>query len=817
MNIEFLSTKFIEDYVKNNPKPLNELGEFVYYRTYSRWLDGRGRREYWHETVKRAIEYNMALAYKHLVELGLQLDLKAMRDEAKELFKNIYNAKQFPSGRTLWIGNANPKVNKDFVLGNFNCSFTNVEKWDDLAELFYLLMVGTGVGFKSTKKMASKMPKIRINTTLSHSEYKPVAVEQRLEDTEIRVLPNGYAKILIGDSKNGWVDALREYFKLLTDEEFEYIHTIKISYNSVRPKGERLKTFGGSASGHEPLKEMFEGIDKVLKNMIDPSLKPIEADEKGYGQVRPIHILDIGNLIGNNVVVGGVRRTAEIFLFDSDDYEVLLAKYGINGFWSEKNFESHGRVLKLLKENNIEIPEFVNEFSVKQHGVSYKVEKEEGKKENKTAYFSGEEEARAFAEKVSGHYMYPVHEPRKGVNHRRMSNNSVAFTEKPSRKKHSLQFAILRGEGEPAFVNLEEAARRIAKALGIKNPSKKWLENTMEKIGLNPCVEIILFSKNVCNLTTVNVRAFVTEDRKLDLEGILKAQRLSSRIGLRMTLATLELSNWDKIQKRDRLLGCSLTGWKDAIDILGYTKEQEDELKELLHKVAREEADLYSKQLRVNAPLLVTAVKPEGTLSQVAGGVSSGLHWSHSSSYIRRIRINSTDPLVNVARDLGWTIHAEVGTEFNGEEIYDVNQLASQEVIDVARTVVIDFPVESGVNRTKDDISVSEQFDNYFSFQDKYTEHNTSNTITVKDDEWEEAEQIVWEGWDNFVGVSFLAHDGGTYTLAPYQSCTEEELEKLKVSMKSFDAMLLRKYEKSEVEADVENMESCESGVCPIR
>lgn len=510
-----------------------------------------------------------------------------------------------------------------------------------------------------------------------------------------------------------------------------------------------------------------------------------------------------------------VRRTAEIFLFDSDDYEVLLAKYGINGFWSEKNFKDHERVMNLLEKNGIDIPEAVKEFSIKQHGVSYKEENEDGKKESKTAYFSAKEEALEFAEKVGGFHLYPVHEPRKGVNHRRMSNNSVAFTEKPSREKHALQFAILRGEGEPAFVNLEEGARRIAKALGINNPSKRWLQNTMENIGLNPCVEIILFSKNVCNLTTVNVKSFV-KDGELDLDGLLRAQQLSARIGLRMTLATLELPNWDKIQKRDRLLGCSLTGWKDAMDLLGYTKEQEDELKELLHKTAREEADSYSKQLRVNAPMLVTAVKPEGTLSQVAGGVSSGLHWSHSPHYIRRIRINSTDPLVSVARELGWTIHAEVATEVDGEEIYDINRLAEDEVINVARTVVIDFPVASGAKRTKDDISVKEQFDNYFSFQDKYTEHNTSNTITVKDDEWEEAEQIVWDNWDNFVGVSFLSHDGGTYTLAPYESVTKEEYEELKAKMKPFEPQLLRKYEFSETEKDLENMESCESGVCPI-
>lgn len=144
--MEFLSTKFVTDYVKDNPKPLNELGEFTYLRTYSRWLKSHGRREYWHETVKRSIEYNTALEYKHMRDNGFKPDVKRMSQEAKELFKNIYNAKQFPSGRTLWIGNGNEKVNKDFVMGNFNCSFTNIEEWEDLKEVFYLLMVGKPMG-----------------------------------------------------------------------------------------------------------------------------------------------------------------------------------------------------------------------------------------------------------------------------------------------------------------------------------------------------------------------------------------------------------------------------------------------------------------------------------------------------------------------------------------------------------------------------------------------------------------------------------------------------------------------------------------------
>lgn len=446
----------------------------------------------------------------------------------------------------------------------------------------------------------------------------------------------------------------------------------------------------------------------------------------------------------------------------------MFAKYGMNGIWTEEHLQHHTKVGKMLDKLDIK-PVWFDELN-------------------------------------------KIGDRREGIDHRRMSNNSIAFTRKPDEELMDLVFEMMQLEGEPGFVNLEEAARRVLKSLGTENPSRSQLDHIIAQIGLNPCVEIILFSKNVCNLTTINVRAFV-ENGKLDKEGLVRAQKMSARMGLRMTLATLELPNWDKIQQRDRLLGVSLTGWKDAMDLLDYNEEQEDELRKLLGDTAKEEAARYSKSLRVNEPMFVTAVKPEGTLSQVAGGVSSGLHWSHSPYYKRRIRINSSDPLVKVAQDLGWSIHAEVGTNgFMQEE-----DLAKPEQIEATRTLVVSFPVASGAKRTKDDISVDEQFDNYFAFQESYTDMNTSNTITVKPDEWKQAQERVWTGWDNFVGVSFLSHDGGSYTLAPYESCTEEEYSELKASMTPFEPELLQKYEQSETEADMENMDSCASGVCPIR
>jgi len=449
-----------------------------------------------------------------------------------------------------------------------------------------------------------------------------------------------------------------------------------------------------------------------------------------------------------------VRRTAEIFLFDADDYESMFAKYGINGIWDESK---HRAVIEKARENNLDrIADWLEGMALNDPNVR------------------------------------PLH-------HRRMSNNSIAFETKPSRKLIDLVFTIMQAEGEPGLINLEEAKRRRPNAEG-----------------LNPCSEILLDSYGVCNLTTVNLVQFVKQKENgkyyLDLQALGKAQKASARAGLRMTLAELEIPHWNAVQQRDRLLGTSLTGVKDAMALIGYDEHQEALLLEQLHRVARNEADRYAKELRVSAPLLVTTVKPEGTISQVAGGVSSGLHYSHAPYYIRRIRINANDPLAKAVQAIGWPVHAEVGTEGT----IDPAELAKPELIAKARTLVIDFPVASGANKTKDDVFVQEQFDTYFKFQWYYTEHNSSNTIHVRQDEWKQVADIVYEKWDEFVGVSFLAYDGGSYTLAPYEAITAEQYEHMASTMKRFDPTILEQYETGD-DFDLEGMDGCEGGVCPIR
>ena len=134
---------------------------------------------------------------------------------------------------------------------------------------------------------------------------------------------------------------------------------------------------------------------------------------------------------------------------------------------------------------------------------------------------------------------------------------------------------------------------------------------------------------------------------------------------------------------------------------------QADLLKKL-RSVARSEAEMYAAELDVAPPLLVTTVKPEGTLSQLPE-VSSGIHYSHSPYFIRRVRINASDPLVKVCEELGYPVFPEVGQEW-----------------ETCSTKVVEFPVKAPEGKTKYDISAIEQLENYKLFMEHYVDHNAS-------------------------------------------------------------------------------------------
>ena len=680
-----LSQEFLSPY-KHSPNPMDQLGAFVYTRTYSRFLPRLGRREFWWETVCRAVEYNCSLA-------------PTSREEAEKLYDNIYHMRQFLSGRTLWVGGT--PVADQYPMANYNCAFTVIDSFSAYHDLFYLLMVGSGVGVRVLKSDAEKLPPVRTDLEILHKSYDPLPPQERLEYTDL-TFSRDTATLAIGDSKEGWAQALTHYFDIITNREYRGVKRLVVIYDSIRPKGERLKTFGGTASGFGSMMTMIDKIHKV----INAAGSRAAAD---WVALKPIDRLDIANIIGENVVSGGVRRTSEIGLIDADDETCIKAKSNL----------------------------------YRQVGGRWEIDK--------------------------------------SIAHRQMSNNSIFYREKPTKEKLHWHLQQMRYSGEPGWINEIAGAKR--------RPNFN---------GCNPCGEILLDSHGLCNLTTLNVMGFVREDGTLDRKALLEAQRLSARAGYRMTCRELEMFSWNAVQQRDRLLGCSLTGWQDMVNATGMSRDEQISLLEELRETAHKAAKDIAARLGGNVPLLVTTLKPEGTLSLLPT-VSSGVHYSHSPYYIRRIRITAADPLCRVCEDLGYPVLPEVGQDPQDPT-----------------TKVVEFPVKAPAGRVKADVSAIEQLENYKMFMEHYVDHNCSITVHVRDNEWDDVEQWVWDNWDDVVALSFLSYDDSFYELMPYEAMDETEYERRRAAMKPFNPSLLSRYEREETELDIGDPE-CAGGACPVR
>lgn len=684
-----LTNDFLSKY-KHQPNPFpTELGEFIYYRTYSRWLEEEQRREYWWETVKRAVEYNCSLA-------------QTTKKEAEQLYDNVYHLKNFLAGRTLWT--ASTKSSKKYGMSNYNCSFTVIDSFKAYEDLFYLLMIGSGVGFRVLPRDVEQLPKIRTDVEIIHKYYEPVEKSERREYTDFDFDEEDVVTVNVGDSKEGWIQSLEYYFKFLVNHAYRPLKRIIFNYDSVRPKGEKLKTFGGTASGHQSLKRMFTKIDKLLSEKPDRAL-----DEIKRVKLKPIDAMDIANIIAENVVSGGVRRSSQICLFSEDDKEIAQAKSNL-----------------YVKEDD-----------------EWVINKE--------------------------------------ISHRQMSNNSIFYEDKPSREQLKWHVKQMRFSGEPGFINAVEGSRRRDNFMGV-----------------NPCAEILLDSKGVCNLTSLNVMAFVDEEGNIDKKAMFEAQKLSARAGYRMALIEFELPEWDQINKRDRLIGTSLTGWQDMKNAADLNEDQEAQLLQELREVAHQAGKEIAKEIGDNEPKLITTVKPEGTQTQMPT-VSSGLHYSHSAYYIRRVRISASDPLARVCEELDYPIYPEVGQDPENPE-----------------TLVIEFPVKAPDGEVKEDVDAIEQLETYKLFMENYVDHNASITVHVRDDEWKKVEEWLWENWNSVVGISFISYNDNFYDLMPYEEITEEEYNKRVEEMKQFNPSLVSKYETEYLEREIDDP-SCESGICPVR
>ena len=251
---------------------MDQYQQFIHKSRYARWLPEEGRRERWDETVNRYVDF-----WKDRGQINDK--------EALKLFNAIFNLEVMPSMRCMMT--AGEALNKDNVAG-FNCSYLHIDSPRSFDELMYVLMCGTGVGFSVERNFINKLP------VVAETFHKTDSV------------------IVVSDSKIGWASAFRELISLLYAGKIP-----KWDMGKVRESGARLKTFGGRASGPEPLDDLFHFCVGIFQKAAGRKLTSIECH-------------DVCCKIADIVVVGGVRRSALISLSNLSDPRMAKAK---NGNW----------------------------------------------------------------------------------------------------------------------------------------------------------------------------------------------------------------------------------------------------------------------------------------------------------------------------------------------------------------------------------------------------------------------------------------------------------------------------------------------------
>ena len=252
---------------------MNNYRKFIAASRYARYLPEEKRRETWDETVNRFTTY-----------ISKRLDgIPGYMDAVTEINEAIKNHEVMPSMRAL--ATAGEALDRDNVAG-FNCSYLTISRQRAFDELMYVLLCGTGVGFSVERQYINRLPEI--------------AEEMYETDTTI----------VVADSKIGWASAFRELISLLYSGKIP-----RWDMSKVRPAGAPLKTFGGRASGPEPLDELFRYAVNLFKGAAGRKLNSIEC----HGLVCKIAEI---------VVVGGVRRSALISLSNLTDQRMAHAKSG---------------------------------------------------------------------------------------------------------------------------------------------------------------------------------------------------------------------------------------------------------------------------------------------------------------------------------------------------------------------------------------------------------------------------------------------------------------------------------------------------------
>jgi ribonucleoside-triphosphate reductase (thioredoxin) len=579
------------------------FGELVYYRTYSRC--DNGAQETWIDTVKRVINGIMSIRKWYYQQHNIPWYDGYWQDFARDMAVSMFKMEWLPPGRGLWAMGT-PLMYERGSMALYNCAYTEINTLtDDLCWMMDALMHGVGVGFKPNRDDNIKL-KPRVDTI----------------------------NYIVDDSREGWVNSVHK----LLDYYLGYSPKPIFDYTQIRKAGEPLKTFGGTASGPQPLIDLHSNIITMCEEYIH---------NHHYDSV--MLKTDLANLIGCCVVAGNVRRSAEIAISPVSD-PIFMDLKDYNKYTYRKDFG--------WMSNNSVILESSDDFD-RLGDIAYRV----------------------------------------------MQN------------------------GEPGYINyINLRVGRIG--------DNDYTED--QATGINPCGEIPLEDKEVCNVAdTCPTRC---ASIKQWLNACMYATFYTSTVALlpthqsitnsvvarnrRIGVGIVDFAEWKRQYGTHKVIRCLRRGYHE---IRGYNK-------------------LYAREAGVPESIRVTTVKPGGTTTKLMGRIPGIMHPT-ATYMIRRIRVQKGTPFEKVLID------AHIPYEpCNAQPDY---------------TNVFEYPVYNGEVRPIEDVSLWEQASNLVLLQREWADNAVSNTLIFKSTELNEIEHVLSSIAPVTKSVTMLPHMTDSYPQMP--------------------------------------------------
>ena len=724
--------------------------EAVFYRTYSRRKED-GTRETFEEAMTRCVQ--------DVARIGRFTDSEYNLVKEQALKQHC-----FPSGRAFWVaGTEWGKQQKNFS-GYYNCTSTQVVDIEAFKLIMELAMMGSGTGaILETETIASLPPIVNTINIASITPVGTVSTEERSDQTEVTETSTSVF-LKVGDSRQGWVDAYEAVILLAIDRNRGDEVDLIIDLGNIRPAGEKLQGFGGTANPVK-LEEMFRKVVNLLNKAVGRQLTAIEC----------CLLIDEAAAC---VVAGNIRRSAGMRQFSETDEEAANSKLGLY---------------------------------VQDADGNWKVDPER--------------EALRMANHTRCYHRKPSLDEVTTSVQQQFNSGEGAIQYVPQAIARANIDVLNTADKFDRFIKLYCEDKSAAKAFLISccgetraQVDGREIEHRLSRYGLNPCGEII-GSDFHCNLSEIHLNTLPVNDTE--------AQKKAFQAGALQVAALLHHEFYHEryhySRSIDPIVGVSFTGlfdfmvnsfgagWLDWMmkgrpnNAVGrkYSR-MEEKLLSFWRQTVRNTITEYCETHGLRVPNRMTTVQPAGTKSLLTGA-SSGWHPPKAQRFIRRITFGKTDPLVSALRDWGYNvIPAQSARDENGNLLDDILDERVQEVLVEIPTEVCWANLPGCDQYDLNQLPVEAQWGLYMQVQRHYTEHNTSATIEYRENEISILSGLIHESIKSdtgYISAALLARFDAneTFPRLPFEPIDKKTFDRLDGLAESYRSVLPQILQKDEV------------------